>query len=157
MNSSQTSQPATISLIYFPNLHSDIDILDHSFSPITTRELNKTTQHLKHKSPGLSGITTHELQLLPMFSLFPNAHCHNTMSKITDSSPSSKSTASVDRILNTRLNHHLTLHDLHNDNQTGFRGCRETYTALTIFHETISNGNKTNIPQTLSFVTSPKL
>ena len=34
-----------------PLLHSDIDILDPSFPPIITRELDKTIHHLKHRSP----------------------------------------------------------------------------------------------------------
>ena len=44
---------------------SNINILDPSFPPITTREHNKIIHHLKHKSPGPSGITAHELSYFP--------------------------------------------------------------------------------------------
>ena len=44
-----------------------------------------------------------------------------------------------DKILNTRLTHHLDRHNINNDSQHRFRKNRSTQTALATFYETLAN------------------
>ena len=155
-----------------PFPHSNINILDLTFPAITTQELKKSIFHLKHRSPGPSGITAHQLKQLPTnmishlafifnaclsLGYFPKTFKHAHMIFIPKGSLSQHQVQNYrpislldihgkifDKILNTRLNHHLTINNLHNDIQHGFRGCRGTHTALALFHETISNAHHKN-------------
>ena len=45
----------------------------------------------------------------------------------------------LDKILNTRLTHHIDRHNINNDRQHGFRKHRGKDTALAIFYETLAN------------------
>ena len=128
------------SLHPFP--YSNINIIDPSFPPITTREFNKIIHQRKHKSPGPSGITAHDLQHLPFpanmishlafiynlrlcLGYFPKSLKHAIMIFIPKSTLSQHHVQNhrpislleihgkiLDKILETRLNHHLALHDL---------------------------------------------
>ena len=149
-----------------PHPTADITRLDNTFPPIMHAEIVNIIKRLKHKAPGPSGITATQLQHLPanmtqhlthIYNLclsigyFPRTFKHATMIFIPKTDKSQHHIVSyrpislldvhgkiLDKILNTRLDQHITLTNNHNPRQHGFRHNRGVNTALATFYETIA-------------------
>ena len=147
--------------------YGDLTRLDGDCPPITINEMTQTLRRFKQKAPGPTKITTIQLTKLPpnmtkhLLYIFNNAlsagyfpdtlkHAHMIfIPKGNTSQYNIKNYRPIslldiqgklfDKILNTRLTHHLDRHNIHNDRQHGFRKNRGTHTALATFYETLTN------------------
>lgn len=146
---------------------SDMSRLDIIHMPyITIEELTQTLKTFKQKAPGPTGITTIQLRQLPpkmkyyllnIFNhsiatgYFPVRLKHANIIFIPKPDKSQHSVQNyrpislldiqsklLDKILNKRLNRHLTNNNILHDRQHGFRQQRGTETALATLHETIT-------------------
>ena len=136
------------------------------FPPITIKELQRTLKTFKQKAPGPTGITTLQLKHLPKNMIhyllyifnhsisagyFPDSLKHAIMIFLPKPNTSQHQVQNyrpislldihgklLDKILNNRLYEHLSIHNIHNTRQHGFRKHRGTNTALATFHETLA-------------------
>ena len=140
---------------------------------ITLDELKDIVKSMKHKAPGASKISAHQIKNLPLNMLnyflyilnmslsmgyFPDTFKHATMIFIPKGLSSQHKVENYrpislldtqgkifDKILNIRLSHFLECNDLINKRQHGFRRNRGTNTALSTFYETIANSINNNL------------
>ncbi|KAF2358123.1 Reverse transcriptase domain [Trinorchestia longiramus] len=135
------------------------------FPAITPQELKQALQTFSQKAPGHTKITTHHLKQLPLNMLqyllyifnnaislgyFPIKLKHAIMIFLPKPSTSQHEIKNyrpmslldihgklLDKILTYRLTDHLTIHNIYNKRQHGFRHGRGTHTALATLHETL--------------------
>ncbi|KAF2362270.1 Reverse transcriptase domain [Trinorchestia longiramus] len=135
------------------------------FPAITLQELQQALRTFSQKAPGHSKITTHYLKQLPpnmlqyLLYIFNNAISagyfpiklkHTIMIFLPKPSTSQHEIKNyrpislldihgklLDKIFTYRLTNHLTMHNIYNKRQHGFRHGRGTHTALATLHETL--------------------